>query len=239
MFRLRFGHGIRSLPSHGRLCLDPVRPSSLHGLRLETALPLILTTSVVQVRGVKTKTKVKLSDLPQGRIDIQPLPVGDEYNGPAYPTVVLQARRNMDKFVDCVLLTRVGGFYELYFEHAEEYAPLLNIKTSSKKTSAGPVPMAGFPFFQLDRFLKVLVQDLNRHVAIAEEFPNTAADKIKSGGLMHDRRVSRIITPGTLIDENFMDPYANNYVMAIHIDKDYLPRKSKSNVPLEQELAPW
>lgn len=76
---------------------------------------------------------------------------------------------------------------------------------------------AGFPFFQLDRFLKILVQDLNRHVAVAEEFPNSASDKVKSGGLMHDRRVARIITPGTLIDENFMDPYANNYVMAIHV----------------------
>lgn len=76
---------------------------------------------------------------------------------------------------------------------------------------------AGFPFFQLDRFLKILVQDLNRHVAIAEEFPNDAYQKIKAGGLMHTRRVSRIVTPGTLIDENFMDPYANNYVMAIHL----------------------
>jgi DNA mismatch repair ATPase MutS len=76
---------------------------------------------------------------------------------------------------------------------------------------------AGFPFFQLDRFLKILVQDLNRHVAIAEEFPNDPSDKVKSGGLMHNRRVTRIVTPGTLIDENFMDPYANNYVMAIHL----------------------
>ena len=62
------------------------------------------------------------------------------------------------------------------------------------------------------------MQDLSRYVAIAEEFPNTAPDRIKSGGLMHDRRVARIITPGTLIDENFMDPFANNYVMAIHVD---------------------
>lgn len=65
----------------------------------------------------------------------------------------------------------------------------------------------------------MLVQDLNRYVAIAEEFPNDAADKVKSGGLMHDRRVARIITPGTLIDENFIDPYSNNYVMAIHVCK--------------------
>lgn len=76
---------------------------------------------------------------------------------------------------------------------------------------------AGFPFFQLDRYLKVLVQDLNRYVAIAEEFPNNAEEKIKSGGLLHDRRVARIITTGTLIDENFIDPYANIYVMAIHV----------------------
>jgi len=76
---------------------------------------------------------------------------------------------------------------------------------------------AGFPFFQLDRFLKILVQDLSRHVAIAEEFPNDPSERVKSGGLMHDRRVARIITPGTLIDENFMDPYANNYVLSIHL----------------------
>jgi DNA mismatch repair ATPase MutS len=74
---------------------------------------------------------------------------------------------------------------------------------------------SGFPFFQLDRYLKILVQDLNRYVAIAEEFPN---HKPKTGELMHDRKVTRIITPGTLIDENFMDPFTNNYVLAIHVE---------------------
>ncbi|WQF77859.1 Putative DNA mismatch repair protein MutS, core [Colletotrichum destructivum] len=169
----------------------------------------------VFARGKKTKSTVKLDDLPQGVLSLDPRPVQDE-EGPAYPTVVLQARRNMQKFDNCVLLTRVGGFYELYFEHAEEYGPLLNLKVAQKKTNAGPVSMAGFPFFQLDRILKILVQDLNRYVAVAEEFPNNAPEKVKSGGLMHDRRVARIITPGTLIDENFMDPYANNYVLAVH-----------------------
>jgi DNA mismatch repair ATPase MutS len=62
----------------------------------------------------------------------------------------------------------------------------------------------------------MLVQDLNQYVAIAEEFANDALAKVKSGGLLHDRRVSRIITPGTLIDESFIDPFANNYVLAIH-----------------------
>ncbi|KAK6208397.1 ribosomal protein P0 (A0) (L10E) [Pestalotiopsis sp. IQ-011] len=184
-----------------------------------------------QVRGKKTKTTISLADLPQGPIGPSLLkperrtPIdGDgkqledeEEAAPAYPTVVLQARRNMARFDNCVLLTRVGSFYELYFEHAEEYGPLLNLKVASKKTIAGPVPMAGFPFFQLDRFLKVLVQEFSCYVAIAEEFPNDAGDRVKSNGLMFDRKVTRVITPGTLIDENFIDPYANNYVMAIHM----------------------
>lgn len=62
-------------------------------------------------------------------------------------------------------------------------------------------------------------------MAIAEEFPNNAPDKAKMGGLRHDRKVARIITPGTLIDEQFMDPYANNYVMAIHLPADTQPHE--------------
>lgn len=67
------------------------------------------------------------------------------------------------------------------------------------------------------------MQDLNRYVAIAEEFANDASTKVKSGGLLHDRKVSRIVTPGTLIDENFIDPLANNYVLAIHSDRSTTP----------------
>ncbi|KAI1132055.1 muts domain V [Nemania abortiva] len=190
------------------------------------ALPCLLNRCVVfrhsstPSRGKKTKSSVKLQDLPQGLVNAEPLPDLQDDGGPAYPTVVLQARRNMQKFENCVLLTRVGGFYELYFEHAEEYGPLLNLKVAQKRTNAGPVPMAGFPFFQLERFLRTLVLDFNCYVAIAEEFPNDPGDKAKSGGLMHDRRVARVITPGTLIDENFIDPYANNFVLGIHIDHE-------------------
>ncbi|KAK7987972.1 hypothetical protein PG989_008287 [Apiospora arundinis] len=204
--------------------------SDSHSTSTRPQLPQISRLgTTIQARGKKKTTTVNLADLPQGPL-IPPSPrpestpsgsgddgvVAEEDEVPAYPTVVLQARRNMQKFENCVLLTRVGGFYELYFQHAEEYGPLLNIKVAQKKTSAGPVPMAGFPFFQLDRFLKVLVQEFNCYVAIAEEFPNDPGDKVKSGGLMHDRRVTRIITPGTLIDENFIDPFSNNYVMSIY-----------------------
>jgi len=91
------------------------------------------------VRAASTTASVRLEDLPQGVLPLDPLPLEDE--GPAYPTVVLQARNNMRKFENCVLLTRVGGFYELYFEHAEEFGPLLNLKVAQKRTNAGSVSM--------------------------------------------------------------------------------------------------
>lgn len=100
-----------------------------------------------QVRSKKTTTVIKLEDLPQGLIaplePAIPEPRAED-DEPAYPTVVLQARRNMQKFDNCVVLTRVGGFYEIYLEQAEEYGPLLNLKVAHKKTSAGPVSMVLF-----------------------------------------------------------------------------------------------
>ncbi|KAL8943772.1 MAG: hypothetical protein Q9216_000878 [Gyalolechia sp. 2 TL-2023] len=165
-----------------------------------------------------SQSTVRLEELPQGALEPVSDAAEEEDEGPTYPTVIRQARNNMRKFDKCVVLTRVGSFYELYFEQAVEYGPLLNLKVAQRKSKAGvpPVPMAGFPFFQLDRFLKVLVQDLSKYVAISEEFANNPAGKVKSGGLMFDRRVTRVVTPGTLIDENFMNPYENNFLLAVH-----------------------
>ena len=53
-------------------------------------------------------------------------------------------------------------------------------------------------------------------MAISEEFPKIASEAVKSGGLLFDRRVTRTITPGTLIDEKFMDPYESNFLLAVH-----------------------
>lgn len=62
----------------------------------------------------------------------------------------------------------------------------------------------------------MLVQDLNKHVAISEEFPVSTSGKVKSGGLLFDRKVTRVVTPGTLIDEKFIDPFENNFLLSVH-----------------------
>lgn len=59
------------------------------------------------------------------------------------------------------------------------------------------------------------MQELHESVAISEEFANTVSSKVKSGGLLFNRKIVRVVTPGTLIDENFINPYENNYLLAI------------------------
>lgn len=69
------------------------------------------------------------------------------------------------------------------------------------------------------------MQDLNKHVAVSDEFLNDAPTKAR-GEPAYTRRVARIVTPGTLIDEHFMDPYQNNYLLCIHVDPDVLKEES-------------
>lgn len=75
------------------------------------------------------------------------------------------------------------------------------------------------------------MQDLSKFVAISEEFANNASNKVKSGGLMFDRKVIRVVTPGTLIDEKFMDPYENNFLLAIY------PSQKESSPKMLEEVS--
>ncbi|KAG9000887.1 DNA mismatch repair ATPase msh1 [Tulasnella sp. JGI-2019a] len=114
---------------------------------------------------------------------------------------------NLSKFPHCILLTRVGNFYESYFDQAIEVAQLLTIKLTTRSWGGQRVPMCGFPLAHLDRHLKRLVQVNKRFAAVCEEFK-------KSDGTF-ERRVVRVVTPGTLIDESFVDHFENNYLLAV------------------------
>jgi len=72
--------------------------------------------------------------------------------------------------------------------------------------------MCGFPLLHLDKNLKILVQQNQRFVAMCEEFPRFVPGAPKPE---FDRRVVRVITPGTLIDEPFLNQYENNYLLSI------------------------
>jgi DNA mismatch repair ATPase MutS len=100
-------------------------------------------------------------------------------------------------------------FHQSYFDQAAEVAHLLSIKLTKRTWDRQEVLMCGFPIIHLDRHLKALVQVHQRCVALCEEFRRQNSEE------GFDRRVVRVLTPGTLIDESFLNPYENNYLLAI------------------------
>ena len=115
---------------------------------------------------------------------------------------------------EALLLSRVGDFYEAYGEDAETVARALSIALTSKEAGGGKrVAMAGVPHHALAQYLQRLV-DQRWIVALAEQLELPQANKLVR------RDVVRIITPGTLIEENLLDHKQNNYLAAITIVGD-------------------
>ncbi|KAF9109420.1 DNA mismatch repair ATPase msh1 [Mortierella sp. AM989] len=118
-------------------------------------------------------------------------------------------------YPDCVLLVRVGEFYELYDHNAVEYGHLLGLKMGAKVFAGQSVPFTGFPVRNLDRYLEMLVGKHRLKVALCEQFQ----DDQENGSRLFRRSVHRIVTPGTLIDEQFLNQAENNWLLAVSSDK--------------------
>jgi DNA mismatch repair ATPase MutS len=142
----------------------------------------------------------------------------------------------MRKFSDCIILTRVGDFYEMYFDQVDQYAHLVNLKKAKRATVLGDVPMAGFQHTQLARYLKMFVQHLGKQVAISEQVRIPDEERMRTNSTARfNRKVTRVITAGTLIDENFVDPYENNYLLAVHVDGALGHQTTSKNAGVEYE----
>ncbi len=112
---------------------------------------------------------------------------------------------------DILLFYRMGDFYELFYDDARRAAELLNITLTTRGQSAGaPIPMAGVPFHAVENYLAKLVK-LGQSVAICEQIGDPATSK---GPV--ERRVTRIVTPGTLTDEALLDERRDNLLLALH-----------------------
>ncbi|SMN18927.1 similar to Saccharomyces cerevisiae YHR120W MSH1 DNA-binding protein of the mitochondria involved in repair of mitochondrial DNA, has ATPase activity and binds to DNA mismatches [Maudiozyma saulgeensis] len=146
------------------------------------------------------------------------------------PPSLRQVRTIMDVHKNNVVLTQMGSFYELYFEHATQYAPKLNISLTSKKYSSGKVPFAGFPLSQLNRHLKVLVNQLGYSVTIVDQFQNHTP--IDNDPNKFFRKVSRIVTPGTFIDEAFENFRENSYLLNIEFPSNCMNKLADSNTKI-------
>ncbi|MDZ4821202.1 MAG: DNA mismatch repair protein MutS, partial [Planctomycetota bacterium] len=110
---------------------------------------------------------------------------------------------------DALLLFRMGDFYELFHDDAKVAARTLGLSLTSRDKGENPVPMAGFPYHQLESYLGKLVAAGIR-VAICEQME----DPKQAKGIVR-REVTRVVTAGTLTDDALLDPQQNNYLAAI------------------------
>lgn len=114
-------------------------------------------------------------------------------------------------YPDTLLLYRMGDFYELFYADAEKAARLLDITLTRRGQSAGePVVMAGVPFHSLEGYLAKLIK-LGESVAICEQVGDVATAK---GPV--ERKVVRVVTPGTLTDTELLSDKTESILLAVH-----------------------
>ncbi|MFQ5665679.1 MAG: DNA mismatch repair protein MutS, partial [Candidatus Binatia bacterium] len=111
---------------------------------------------------------------------------------------------------DALLFFRLGDFYEMFFDDAERAAPVLEVAlTSRSKKDEVPVPMCGVPYHAVQSYIaKLLAAGLK--VAICDQME----DPVHARGLV-ERAVVRVVTPGTVTEEECLDPKSPNYLVAV------------------------
>ena len=125
--------------------------------------------------------------------------------------VMQQYLRLKAEHPDCLLFYRMGDFYELFFDDARRAAALLDIALTRRGQTAGePIPMAGVPAHAVDGYLARLLRH-GESVAICEQF-----GEVPGRGPM-ERRVTRVVTPGTVTEEALLEERRDNLLVAAHV----------------------
>ena len=129
---------------------------------------------------------------------------------PEHTPLMKQFFAAKSEYPDLLLLFRMGDFYELFYDDARKAARLLDITLTQRGSSGGaPIPMAGVPVHAYEGYLARLVA-LGESVAICEQIGDPALAK----GLV-ERKVVRIVTPGTVTDEALLDERRDTLLMAV------------------------
>jgi DNA mismatch repair protein MutS len=114
------------------------------------------------------------------------------------------------EYQDCILMFRLGDFYEMFYQDAEEASQILEITLTArnKKGPSEPVPMCGVPFHAVENYIVKLTK-AGKKVAICDQVTPANAKGIV------ERKVIKVITPGTTFSESLLDNKSNNYIAAI------------------------
>jgi len=131
----------------------------------------------------------------------------------SHTPMMRQYLRIKQDYPDTLVFYRMGDFYELFFDDAKHAAKLLNISLTARGQSAGaPIPMAGVPYHAADNYLAKLIKH-GESVAICEQIgdPSTSKGPV-------ERKVVRLMTPGTVTDDGMLDAERDNLLVAVFIE---------------------
>ena len=121
-----------------------------------------------------------------------------------------------EQYKDCILLYRLGDFYEMFFDDALIASKVLEIALTGRDCGQEErAPMCGVPYHAVDGYISRLIEN-GYKVAICEQLEDPSVAK----GIVK-RDVVRVITPGTIIDPGMLDEKSNNYLCCIYIDKGF------------------
>ncbi|NLJ59238.1 MAG: DNA mismatch repair protein MutS, partial [Tissierellia bacterium] len=121
-----------------------------------------------------------------------------------------------EQYKDCILLYRLGDFYEMFFDDAIIASRVLEIALTSRECGMEEkAPMCGVPHHAVDGYISKLIEN-GYKVAMCEQLEDPSLAK----GIVR-RDVVRVITPGTIIDQGMLDEKSNNYLCSIYIDKGF------------------
>ena len=118
-------------------------------------------------------------------------------------------------YPDTLLFYRMGDFYEMFYEDAQIGAERLGITLTARGQSAGePIPMAGIPYHSADQYIAKLIAQ-NYPVAICEQVgdPSTSKGPV-------ERAVKRVITPGTVLEDDLLEDRQDNLIAAVLQSRD-------------------
>ncbi|MFN7039372.1 MAG: DNA mismatch repair protein MutS [Alphaproteobacteria bacterium] len=119
------------------------------------------------------------------------------------------------QYLDCLLFYRLGDFYELFFEDAIIASKILDITLTKRgKHDSQNIPMCGIPFHASDLYIPKLIK-ANYKIAICEQLETPEEAKKRGYKAVVKREVVRIITPGTITEENLLDGKLSNYLCSI------------------------
>jgi DNA mismatch repair protein MutS len=108
---------------------------------------------------------------------------------------------------DAILLFRLGDFYEIFFQDAVEAAPIMGVTLTSRPMRDGRQPMCGVPHHSWQAYVGKLLR-AGKKVVICDQVETPAGDRVVQ------RQVTRVLTPGTVVDDAYLEPARSNWLVA-------------------------